>query len=62
MILTQLATNALEMHELLHEILDEFDEAVSQGAVLTDGLHRVHRKIPTLLKEINVERTNPPCK
>lgn len=57
----QLTTNSPEMHELIHEVIDELDEAFSQG-VLTEGLYKIRRKASALLEEINVERTNPPCK
>lgn len=57
----QLTTNAPEMHTLLHEIADEVDEALHQG-VITEGIYKIRRKISALLAEINVERTNPPCK
>ena len=33
----QLATNAPEMHELLHEVLDEFDEAFTQKVIADRG-------------------------
>ncbi len=58
----QLATNAPEMHELIHEFVDEIDDAISQGGVFTEGLHKMRRKASALLQEINVERTNPPGK
>ena len=58
----QLVTNAPEMHELIHEFIDEIDYAISQGAVFTEGLHKMRRKASALLQEINVERTNPPSK
>ena len=57
----QLVTNAPEMHELIHEFVDEIDEAISQGGVFTEGLHKMRRKASALLQEINVERTNPPA-
>lgn len=57
----QLVTNAPEMHELLYEVNDEIEEALHQG-VLTEGIYKIRRKITALLAEINVERTNPPCK
>ena len=56
----QLVTNAPEMHELLHEVLDELDEALTQE-VITAGIYKVARKIVALLQEINVERTKPPA-
>ena len=52
----QLVTNAPEMHELLHEVSDEIEEALHQG-VITAGIYKIQRKIIALLKEINVERT-----
>lgn len=58
----QLVTNAPEMHELIHEFVDEIDDAISQGGVFTEGLHKMRRKASALLAEINVERTNPPGK
>ena len=58
----QLATNAPEMHELIHEFVDEIDYAISQGGIFTEGLHKMRRKASALLAEINVERTNPPGK
>ena len=57
----QLATNAPEMHELIHEFVDEIDEAISQGGVFTEGLHKMRRKASALLQEINVDRTIPPA-
>lgn len=57
----QLVTNAPEMHEFIHEVVDEIDEALSQG-VITEGIHKLRRKASALLAEINVERTNPPRK
>jgi len=57
----QLVTNAPEMLDLLYETVDEIDEALSQG-VITEGIHKIRRKASALLEEINVERTNPPCK
>ena len=52
----QLITNAPEMHELLHEVLDVLEEALTQG-VITKGIYMIARKIAALLLEINVERT-----
>ena len=49
------------MHELIHEFVDEIDEAISQGGVFTEGLHKMRQKASALLQEINVERTNPPA-
>ncbi len=57
----QLVTNAPEMHEFIHEVVDEIDGALSQG-VITEGIHKLRRKASALLAERNVERTNPPCK
>ena len=52
----QLVAHAPEMHELLHETLDELDGALVQG-VITAGIYKVARKIVALLQEINVERS-----
>lgn len=51
----QLVTNAPEMHKLLHEVLDELDEALTQE-VITAGIYKAVRKIVALLQDINVER------
>ena len=51
----QLVTYAPEMHKLLHEVLDELDEALTQE-VITAGIYKVARKIVALLQDINVER------
>ncbi len=58
----QLATNSPEMHEFIHEVIDEIDEALSQGFTLPNGIHEIRRKASALLAEINVERTTPPRK
>ena len=52
----QLATNAPEMHSLIWEFVDEIDEAISQGGIFTEGLHKMRRKASALLEDINVER------
>ncbi|MBQ7594673.1 MAG: hypothetical protein IJU48_10015 [Synergistaceae bacterium] len=51
----QLMAYAPEMHEMLCEVIDELDEALTQG-VITAGIHKIARKIVTLLEEIKVER------
>lgn len=51
----QLMSYAPEMHEMLCQISDELDEALSQG-VITEGIREIVGKLADLLKEINVER------
>ncbi len=59
-----LTANAPDMHELIHEVVDEIDAVVDeidaalpQGGVFTQGLRKIRRKASALLEEINVERT-----
>lgn len=52
-----LTANAPDMHELIHEVVDEIDAALPQGGVFTQGLRKIRRKASALLEEINVERT-----
>ena len=54
-----LMAHAPVMYELLWEVADEINEALSQG-VITSGIYKAARKINALTSDMNVERHNPP--